>query len=60
MLSKNSMFNVDESVNKNESSNEDPIMSNQPNEVEVKHDPFKFPNDNNILFSKLLFDSIVW
>ncbi len=59
MLFKNSMFNVDESANKSESSGEDPIVSNEPNQVEIKHDPFKFPNDNNILFSRFLSDSTI-
>jgi hypothetical protein len=53
------MFNVDESANKSESSSKDPIVSNEPNEVEIKHDPFKFPNDNNLLFSRLLSDSTI-
>jgi hypothetical protein len=54
------MFNVDENVNKCESSGKDPIVSNEPDEVEVEHDPFKFPNDNSILFSKLLSNLMVW
>jgi hypothetical protein len=37
------IFNVDENADENESSD---IMLNEPNEDEVKHDPFKFPNDD--------------
>jgi hypothetical protein len=53
------MSNVDESVDKSESLGEDPIVSNAFNEDEVKHDPFEFPNDDDILFSRLLSNSLV-
>ncbi len=54
------MFNVDDNADKSKSSNEDPIMSNELDEDATKHDPIQFPNDDNISFSRLLFDSIVW
>ncbi len=60
MLFKYLMFDVDESVNKSNSSYEDPIMSNEPNEDEVKHDPFEFLHDDKIPFSRLLCDMMVW
>jgi hypothetical protein len=59
MLFEDLMSNVDESVNESESLGEDPIASNETNENEVKHDPFEFPNDYKILFSRLLFNLIV-
>ncbi len=55
-----SMFDVDDSANKSKSSNEDPIMLNEFDEDATKQDPIQFPNDDNISFSRLLFDSIVW
>ncbi len=60
MLFKYSMFNVDESADENDSSSENPIMSNELNEVEIKHDPFEFSPDDEISFSRLLFNSMVW
>jgi hypothetical protein len=60
MLSKDSMSNVDESVYENNSLGEDPIMSNEPEVDEVEHDPFEFPHDDEIPFSKLLSDPMVW
>jgi hypothetical protein len=60
MLSENSMFNVDESANESDSLGEDPIASNELNKDEVKYDPFEFPHDDEIPFSILLFDSIIW
>jgi hypothetical protein len=56
MLSKDLMSKA----NKSESLGKDPIMSYEFDEDEVKHDPFEFPNDNNILFSRLLSNSLVW
>ncbi len=53
------MFNVDDNADKSKSSNEDPIMSNELDEDATKHDPIQFPNDDNISFSRLLFDLIV-
>jgi hypothetical protein len=50
MVSENSMFNVDESADENDSSNEDPITLDEPDEDEVQHDPFEFPHDNDIPF----------
>jgi hypothetical protein len=60
MLFKDSMFNVDESANENESLNENPITLNEPDEDEVEHDPFEFPHDDKIPFSRLLSDSNIW
>jgi hypothetical protein len=48
------MSDVDESANESDSSNEDPITLDEPNEDEVKHDPFEFPHDNDIPFLRLL------
>jgi hypothetical protein len=50
------MFNVDE----NDSLNEDHITLDEPNEDEVEHDPFEFPHDDKIPFSRLLFDLTIW
>jgi hypothetical protein len=60
MLYENSMSDVDESADENDSSREDLITSNGPDEDEVKHDPFEFPHDHEIPFSRLLFDPMVW
>jgi hypothetical protein len=38
---------------------EDPIALDELDEKEVKHDPFEFPHDDKIPFSRLLFDSMV-
>jgi hypothetical protein len=54
------MFNVDESVDESNSSSEDPIALDELNEDEVKHDPFEFPHDDEIQFSRLLFDPTIW
>jgi hypothetical protein len=35
-------------------------MSNELNEDEVKHDPFEFLHDDEIPFSRLLFDLTIW
>ncbi len=56
----NSMSDIDESVDESNSSDEDPTTSKEPNEDEVKHDPFEFLDDDKIPFSKLLFNSMVW
>ncbi len=60
MLSKGSMFDVDESVDESNSLDKDPITSNELDEDEVEHDPFEFLHYDKIPFSRLLFDSIVW
>jgi hypothetical protein len=54
------MFNVDESADESDPSNEDPIMLDELNEDEVEHDPFEFPHNDKIPFSRLLYDLIVW
>ncbi len=54
MLFQNPMFNVDENVDENNSSSKDPIASNELNEDEIKHNPFKFPHDDEIPRSRLL------
>jgi hypothetical protein len=54
------MFDVDESADESDSSDEDPIMLDESNEDEVEHGPFKLPHDDKIPFSRLLFDPIVW
>jgi len=56
MLSKDLMSNVDENVNESKSLGNNPIMSNEDQD---QHDPFELPNDDNISFSRLLFDLIV-
>jgi hypothetical protein len=60
MLFKDSMFNVDESADENESLNENPITLNELDEDEFEHDPFEFPHDDKIPFSRLLSDSNIW
>jgi hypothetical protein len=60
MLSGDSMFDVDESTNESNSSGEHPIVSYEPDEDEVEHEPFEFPHDDKIPYSRLLFDSMVW
>ncbi len=47
-------------LNMSNSLGEDPIMSNEPNGDEVEHEHFEFPHDDEIPFSKLLFDLMVW
>jgi hypothetical protein len=54
MVCENSMSNVDESTDENDSLNEDPITLDVSNEDEVKHDPFEFPHHNEIPFSKFV------
>jgi hypothetical protein len=54
------MSNVDESANESNSSGEDPIELDELDEDEVKHDPFEFPHDDKIPFSRLLLDPTVW
>ncbi len=51
---------VDENANESNSVGEDPIVLNEPYEDEIKHDPFEFSHDDKILFSRLLFNSMVW
>jgi hypothetical protein len=60
MLSKDLMSNVDENAYESDSSGEDPIMSNEPEEDEIKHGPFEFPHDDEIPFSELLSNLMVW
>ncbi len=60
MLSKYLMFNVDESVDENDSSSEDAIVSNELNEDEIEHDPFEFSPNVKIPFSRLLSNPTVW
>ncbi len=59
MVFKNSMSNVDESVNENNSSDKDLTLLNELNENEVKHDPFECPHDDKIYFSRLLSNLII-
>jgi hypothetical protein len=40
VLFKYSMFDVDENADASDSLGKDPIVSNEPNENEVEHDPF--------------------
>jgi hypothetical protein len=54
------MSNVDESVDESKSSSENPIVSDEPNEDENEHDLFKFLNDDDIPFSRLLLHSTIW
>jgi len=60
MVRKNMLFDVDENVVESDSSNENPITSNESDEDEVEHDPFEFLHDDEIPFSELLFDSTIW
>jgi hypothetical protein len=55
------MSNVNESANESDSSSENPVVSNEleEDEVEVKNEPFEFLHDDDIPFSRLLFDPIV-
>jgi hypothetical protein len=57
MLFKDLMSNVDESGNESESSSKNTIMSN---EDEDQHDPWEFLDDDDIMFLRLLFNSMVW
>jgi len=54
MLFKDLMSNVNESVNESNSSSENPIMLDELEEDEIEHDPFEFPHDDEIPFSRLL------
>jgi hypothetical protein len=54
------MSDVDDNANESNSVGEDPIVLNEPYEDEIKHDPFEFSHDDKILFSRLLFNSMVW
>jgi hypothetical protein len=60
MLSENLMFDVDENANENDSLSGDPTTLDELDEDEVKHDPFEFPHDDEIPFSRFLFDLMVW
>jgi len=60
MLSEDSIFDVDESENERNSLDKDPTTSNELDENEVKHDPFEFPHDDEIPFSRLLSNSTIW
>ncbi len=60
MLSKDSMSQVDESVDENNSLDKDSKTSNELDENEVKHDPLEFPHDDKIPFSRLLFNLTIW
>ncbi len=60
MLFEDLMFDVDENANENDSLSEDPTTLDELDEDEVKHDPFEFPHDDKIPFSRLLFDLMVW
>jgi hypothetical protein len=60
MLFKDSMFDVDESADENNSLDKYSKASNEPNEDEIKHDPFEFFHDDEIPFSRLLSNLMVW
>ncbi len=60
MVFEDSMSNVDESADESDPMDEDPTMLDERDEDEVKHDPFEFPHDDEIPFSRLLFNSMVW
>ncbi len=60
MLSKDSIFDVDESENEKDSLDKDPTTSNELDENEIKHDPFEFLHDDEIPFSRLLSNSTIW
>jgi hypothetical protein len=51
------MSNVDENLNESKSSIKNPILLD---ENEDQHDPFEFPNDDKILFSRLLSNLTIW
>ncbi len=51
------MSNVDESGNESKSLGENTLVSN---EDEDQHDPFGFLDDDDIMFSRLLFNLMVW
>jgi hypothetical protein len=55
MLFEDSISDVDdESEIENNSLGENPIMSNEPDEDEVKHGPFEFLHNDEVPFSRLL------
>ncbi len=56
VLSRDSMSNVDENVDESKSLGNNPIVSNEDQD---QHDPFELLNDDNISFSRLLFDLTV-
>jgi hypothetical protein len=60
MLFEDSMSNVNENEDETKSSGEDRIELNELDEDEVEHDPFEFPNDDEIPFSRLLSHLMVW
>jgi hypothetical protein len=60
MLSEDAVSDVDESADENNSSNKDLIVSNELDEDEIEHDPFEFSHDNEIPFSRLLSNLMVW
>ncbi len=60
MLSKNLMSNVNENEDETKSSSEGPIELDELDEDEVERDPFEFPNDDEIPFSRLLSHLMVW
>ncbi len=53
------MSNVDESADESNSLGEDPTTLNEPNEDEVEHEPFEFPHNDEIPFSRLLSNLII-
>jgi hypothetical protein len=59
-MSEDSMSNVDENVDESNSLDEDPTTSEEPDDDEIKHDPFEFPHDDEIPFSRLLSNLMVW
>jgi hypothetical protein len=59
MLFKNLMFNVNESADESDSLGDNPIMANELEEDEVKHEPFEFPHDDEIPFSRLFSEPTV-
>jgi hypothetical protein len=60
MLFEDLMSDVDENAVKSDSLDKDPIASNESNEDEVEHEPFEFLHDDEIPFSRLLFDLTIW
>jgi hypothetical protein len=60
MVSDDSMSDVDENVDERNSLEEDSTTWDELDEDEVKHDPFEFPHDDEIPFSRLLSNMMVW
>jgi hypothetical protein len=60
MVSNDLMSDVDECVDEKNSLEEDPTTWDELNEVKVNHDPFEFPHDDEIPFSRLLSNMMVW